>query len=146
MFLQNSTIFPDYIVFCQSQICNNIHDKNNDENRKICQSILPMMCCRCFVEISLISIILFLLSKGRKYRNAKENLILTKNYKNCYDRPQVKLIGKFQTISHATSWFRLDSAEGLSKILSYKVIKPIESNLQTVNTYLLTTGTHSYFV
>ena len=42
---------------------------------------------------------------------------------------QVKLIGRFQTISHATSSIRLDSAEGLSEILSFKVFEHIESNV-----------------
>ena len=53
---------------------------------------------------------------------------------------QVKLIGNFQTISHATSSIRLelDSAEGLSKILSYKVFKHIESNVTNCN-HILTT-------
>ena len=64
-----------------------VYDKNNEQNKKIRETILPMLYCRCFVEISAISIILFSLSKVRKQRNAKRNIILTKITKICYDRP-----------------------------------------------------------
>ena len=93
-----------------------------------------MLCCRCFVEISLISIILFQLSKERKQqRNAKIKNNFDKTIIRIVMIVQVKLIGKFQTISHATFSVRLASAERLSKILSYKVFKHIQSKHTNCN-------------
>ena len=81
----------------------------------------------------------------KKIKKCKRKIIFDKNEKiiKIVMIVQVKLIGKFQTISHATSFIRPDSAEGLSKLLSYKVFKNIESKHTNCNHIL---STHSYFV
>ena len=122
-----------WLVFCQSQICNHIHDKNNDENRKICQNILPMLCCRCFVEISLISIILFFVEQRKKIKKCKRKInfdFWQKNIKIVMIS-QVKLIGKFQNNSHATS-----SLKDWVKFSVIKCSNILRVMLQTVTTYL----------